>query len=157
MSIHVSDQPPYHVAYMRYVGPFGPHGIPELWTRLNQWIEAHGLRGPTRITLGIAYDDPSITAPDKTRYDACVVVPRDFKPDRLVEVMDVPGGTYAVAEFVGNAREIVAAWNAVFAGWLPTSGYEPDDRPCYELYGGDPTVDGRGTFRCSLCLPVRRA
>ena len=32
-----------------------------------------------------------------------------------------------------------------------------DDRPCYELYRGDPTVDARhGTFRCALCLPVRR-
>jgi AraC family transcriptional regulator len=156
MSIHVSEQPSYHVAYMRYVGPFGPHGIPELWRRLNEWIEAHGLGGRTRTTLGIAYDDPSITAPDKTRYDACVVVPHDFKADRLVEMMDVPGGTYAVARFAGSPRDIVAAWNAVFAGWLPSSGYEPDDRPCYELYRGDPTVDARrGTFRCELCLPVR--
>jgi AraC family transcriptional regulator len=157
MSIQVREQPSYHVAYMRYVGPFGPRGIPELWARLHEWTAAHGLRGPTRTTLGIAYDDPSITAPDKTRYDACVVVPRDFEPDRLVEVMDVPAGTYAVADFVGSAHEIVAAWNAVFAGWLPTSGYEPDDRPCYELYRGDPTVDARRrTFRCDLCLPVRR-
>ena len=42
------------------------------------------------------------------------------------------------------------------AAWLPGSGYQPDDRPCYELYRGDPTVDPKkGTFRCELCLPVR--
>jgi AraC family transcriptional regulator len=80
MSIQVRQLPSYHVAYMRYVGPFGPHGIPELWTRLNRWIEVHGLGGPGRITLGVAYDDPAITPADKTRYDACVVVPEDFKP-----------------------------------------------------------------------------
>ena len=28
MSIQVKDLPDYHVAYMRYVGPYGPHGIP---------------------------------------------------------------------------------------------------------------------------------
>ena len=57
---------------------------------------------------------------------------------------------------MGSAREIVAAWNNVFAAWLPTSGYEPDDRPCFELYRGDPGVDAkRGIFRCDLCLPVR--
>jgi hypothetical protein len=40
--------------------------------------------------------------------------------------------------------------------WLPTSGYQPDDRPCVELYHGDPTVDARTrTFRCELGLPVR--
>jgi len=47
------------------------------------------------------------------------------------------------------------AWQTVFASWLPGSGYQPDDRPCYELYHGDPTVEGKtGAFRCDLCLPV---
>jgi len=41
-------------------------------------------------------------------------------------------------------------------GLAAGSGYQPDDRPCYELYRGDPTVDGaKGGFRCDLCLPVR--
>lgn len=35
-------------------------------------------------------------------------------------------------------------------------GYEPDDRPCLELYRGNPQVGGRpGTFRADLCVPVR--
>jgi AraC family transcriptional regulator len=156
MSIRVAERPSQHVAFMRYVGPYGAHGIPELWARLRTWIAAHDLGTGPRITLGVAYDDPSITAPDRCRYDACVVVPRDFTPDRLVDVTDVAGGRYAVAEFVGTAHEIEGVWNRVFAGWLPGSGYEPDDRPCYELYRGDPTVDARrGIFRCELHLPVR--
>ena len=156
MSVRVEQQPAYHVAYMRYVGPFGDQGIPELWPRFNRWRQAHDLLRAESLSLGIAYDDPSITAPEKLRYDACVVVPPDLRADRLVDVMDVPGGTYAVAGFMGGAREIVAAWNTVFASWLPGSGYQPDDRPCYELYRGDPTVDAKKrTFRCDLCLPVR--
>jgi AraC family transcriptional regulator len=158
MSIRVTQLPAYHVAFMRYVGPFGPHGIPDLWERLNRWADAHGLGGPGRIALGIAYDDPSVTAADKTRYDACVVVPADFQPDHLVDVMDVPGGAYAVAEFVGSAADIVPAWNRVFARWLPDSGYEPDDRPCFELYRAAPSLDAPPRhFRCDLCLPIRRA
>ena len=154
MRIRVQQQPTYHVASMRYVGPFGPRGIPELWQQLMRWIEAHGLEKNDK--LGIAYDDPAITPPDKSRYDACVVVPRDFPADRLVERMDVPGGAYAVAGFVGTAHQIVEAWRSVFASWLPASGYQPDDRPCYELYRNDPGVEGKkGAFRCELCLPVR--
>ena len=154
MSVRVQHQPAYHVAYMRYVGPFGPRGIPELWQRLMKWIAAHGLEKNDK--LGIAYDDPAITPPDKSRYDACVVVPRDLAADRLVVRMDVPGGTYAVAPFVGTAHEIVEAWRSVFASWLPSSGYQPDDRPCYELYRGDPGVDAKTrTFRCELCRPLR--
>jgi AraC family transcriptional regulator len=154
MTVRVQQHPTYHVAYMRYVGPFGPRGIPELWQRLMRWVEAHGLDKSDR--LGIAYDDPAITPPDKSRYDACVVVPRDFPVDRLVERMDVPGGAYAVASFAGTAHQIVEAWQSVFASWLPASGYQPDDRPCYELYRGDAGVEGKkGAFRCELCLPVR--
>ena len=44
MSVQVRELPPYHVAYMRYVGPYGAHGIPELWARFDKWMEARGLR-----------------------------------------------------------------------------------------------------------------
>ena len=117
---------------------------------------AHDLGPGPRVTVGVAHDDPSITSPERCRYDACVVVPGEFVPDRLVDVADVAGGLYAVAEFVGTAHEIEGVWDRVFAGWLPGSGYEPDDRPCYEVYRGDATVDNhRGFFRCALHLPVR--
>ena len=156
MNVRVTDMPALHVAFMRYVGPYGAGGISTLWERMVTWIAGHDLGPGPCMKVGVAYDDPSITAPERCRYDACVVVPRDFVPDRLVDVMDVAGGRYAIAEFVGTAHEIESVWDRVFAGWLPGSGYQPDDRPCYELYRGDPSVDGRGVFRCGLHLPVRR-
>lgn len=156
MDVRVRELPAQHVVYMRYVGPFGPHGIPELWKRFGKWMEAHGFSMATTIRLGVARDDPSIAPAEKCRYDACLVVPEDFQPDRWVNVTDIPAGKYAVAEFTGTAHEIEAAWESVFAGWLPNSGYQPDDRPCFELYRGSVEVDGKaGVFRCELCLPVR--
>jgi AraC family transcriptional regulator len=155
MSIQVTQMPIQHVAYMRYVGPYGPHGIPELWQRFTTWLESRDLLANS-VRLGVAHDDPSVTAPEKCRYDACVVVPPDFQPDRWVNVMDVPGGRYAVAEFLGTPREIEGVWDRVFRAWLPASGFEPDDRSCFELYRGNPNVSGKpGTFRCELYLPVR--
>jgi AraC family transcriptional regulator len=156
MRVQVRALPAFHVAYMRYIGPYGPHGIPALWHRLLRWMEPRGLCTPDRTTLGVAYDDPAITDAARCRYDACVVVPADFVADRWVNVTTVPGGRYAVAGFAGTAHEIETAWDQVFRAWLPGSGYEPDDRACYELYRGDPTVGaGRRGFRCELCLPVR--
>lgn len=155
MNIRVTAMPVQHVAYMRYVGPYGPHGIPELWQRFVTWLESRDLLAGS-VRLGVAHDDPSVTAPEKCRYDACVVVPPDFQPDRRVNVVDIPGGRYAVADFLGTAREIEGVWDRVFGAWLPASGFEPDDRPCFELYRGNPNVDGKpGTFRCELYLPVR--
>lgn len=156
MSIRIATLPPYHVAYMRYVGPYGPHGIPALWQRFHKWMQTRDVAVEGRITLGIGHDDPNITPAERCRYDACVVVRGDFAPDRWVNLMDVPGGKCAVWEFTGPAREIEAAWQRVFSAWLPDSGYQPDDRPCVELYRGDPSVGAEpGSFRCDLCLPVR--
>jgi AraC family transcriptional regulator len=152
----VRELPAVRLAYMRYAGPYGAHGIPALWRRLHAWMEPRGLMTPDRITLGIAHDDPAITNAERCRYDAGVVVPDDFAADRWVTLTDVPSGRYAVTGFTGTAHEIGAAWDRLYGGWLPASGYEPDDRSCYELYRGDPTVDAEaGRFRCELCLPVR--
>jgi len=155
MNVRVIEMPALRVAAMRYVGPYGAHGLPELWRRMRAWIAAHDLGPGPRVKVGIAHDDPSITAPERCRYDAGVVVPGEFVPDRLVDIVEVRGGLNAVAGFVGTAHEIEGVWDCVFARWLPGSGYEPDDRPCYEVYRGDPSVDGRDVFRCELHLPVR--
>jgi AraC family transcriptional regulator len=156
MKIRVEEQPRRHVVYMRNVGPYGAHGIPELWQRLHQWMETRGLGVDTTVRLGVAHDDPAVTPAEKCRYDACVVVSADFSADRWVNAADIPGGRCAVTEFTGTSHEIEAAWHRIFSEWLPTSGYQPDDRPCFELYRGDPAVDVKTRrFRCDLCLPVK--
>jgi AraC family transcriptional regulator len=157
MNIRVTELPAYHVAYMRYVGPYGAHGIPDLWKKFRKWMETHDLLSDSTVTLGVAYDDPDITAPDRCRYDACVAVPADFQADRWVNVMDIPGGKCAVSDFEGTAHEIRGAWEALYRSWLPGSGYEPDDRPCFERYRPRTfAVEGRpDAFRAELCMPVR--
>lgn len=156
MNVTVRELPRHHVAYMRHVGPYGPGGIPELWKRFREWADRRGLGGPDTVKLGIGHDDPEVTPPEKCRYDACLVVPEGFAGDRWVNLADVPGGSYAVAGFVGSPDTIREAWEALYRTWLPGSGYQPDDRPCLEIYRGDPEVSGRpGTFRCELAMPVR--
>jgi len=155
MPVEVRALPAFHLASMHYVGPYGARGIPELWDRLRKWMATRELTMGATTRLGIAYDDPTVTAPARCRYDAGVVVSADFAGDRWVDLVDLPAGRYAVAAFAGSAHEIEGAWDQVFGRWLPDSGYQPDDRPCIERYQGDPHVDGRGRFRCALCLPVR--
>jgi AraC family transcriptional regulator len=152
----VQDLPPCRVAYMRHVGPYGAGGIPALWIRFRRWMSARGLTGAEHLRIGIGHDDAWVTPPEKCRYDACVVVPPTFQADRQVNVMELPGGRYALSRYTGTARRITHAWDALYRSWLPDSGYQPDDRPCLELYRGIPQVRGRpGTFRADLCVPVR--
>ena len=61
-----------------------------------------------------------------------------------------------MAEFIGTAGDILDAWDRLFKSWLPSSGYQPDDRPCFELYRGNTEVNPKaGMFRCEICVPVK--
>lgn len=154
MRVAVKEIPPYRIAYMRHVGPYGTSGgISALWARLKRWTAMRDLRHPAMLTVGIGHDAPSIVAPDRLRYDAGLVVGTDFKPDRTINLADLPGGKYAVTLFQGSAAVITEAWDRLYTIWLPGSGYQPEDRPRLELRRGYDFSTDR--LRCELCLPIR--
>jgi AraC family transcriptional regulator len=154
MPVEIKDIPPYRVAYMRHVGPYGEGGrISALWASFERWIRTRDLVRPGLLTIGIGHDAPKIAPADKLRYDACVVVDQAFKADRFVNIADLPGGKYAVAAFDGTAAEISDAWEQLWAVWLPASGYQPEDRPCLELRQ-DFAMPPGSHLRCGLCLPI---
>ena len=76
-----------------------------------------------------------------------------------VRIGELPRYHVAYMRHVGpyGAHGIPALWKRLHE-WTRTRGLDtPDyDRPCLEVYGGNPEVAGRpGAFRCELCIPVR--
>ena len=69
--------------------------------------------------------------------------------------MQVPGGKFAVGHFELATDQYGDAWNALMGGWLPQSGYQPDDRLCYEWYRNDPKQHPEGKCIVDICMPVR--
>ena len=70
MKVTIIERPPVHVAYLRHTGPYGA-GIGRFWMEtVAPWMSTNNLIGRERF--GIALDDPTVTAPAKCRYDACV-------------------------------------------------------------------------------------
>ncbi len=157
MNVSVKTLPDYHLAYLRHVGPYGAGGgIPAIWQELVRWAKAHDLWNDDALLVGVARDNPMITDPARLRYDASIVVAQGFQPSGRVNVTDMPGGKCAVLAFRGTAFEIERGWHDFFSAWLPGSGYQPDDRPCFELYRAQDEVDpNTGIFKCELCAPVR--
>ena len=89
MNVTVKTLPSQPVAYMRHVGPYGGKGIGELWQKLMRWASARDLWTADRVCVGISYDDPRVTDPDKCRYDAGIVVPAGFKADAQVNLSEI--------------------------------------------------------------------
>jgi AraC family transcriptional regulator len=155
MDVKVETLPTQKVAYMRYIGPYAPAGISEIWHRMARWAGPRDLWTDDRLCLGIAHDNPRVTDPSKCRYDAAVVVPEGFSGDGEVNVIEVQGGKYAVTRFSGKPWEIGAVYDRLFAEWLPSSGYQPDDRLIFERYRGQPYDAATGDVTCDVCAPVR--
>jgi len=155
MDIEIRTLPAMTVAYLRHTGPYGSPGIGQLWGRFSAWAGPRGLLAPGRAMLGISQDSPDITPADKLRYDACIEVDAGFRPEGEVGVQPLPGGRYACTRFDGDGAQIHAAWMALFGQWLPGSGYQCDDRPCFEWYDRGADVDAQGRFSCLLCAPLK--
>jgi len=154
MDVKVIDLPAARVAYHRHIGPYGP-GIGAFWRgTVAPWVQSHGLG--QALCYGVGYDDPSITPPDKCRYDACVTVPESFTAAGSADITTLPGGRYAVARFEGQPTAIADAWTWMTRNWLPSSGLQCDDRPCFEMFTPELAFDPQtGAMTCDICIPVR--
>ncbi|MFC5474896.1 AraC family transcriptional regulator [Paraherbaspirillum soli] len=154
MNVRIIDLPEVKVAYQRHIGPYGAP-VSAFWAEtFKPWLQANALDDQT--CYGIGHDDPSLTPPEKCRYDACVEVPDSFQATGKANLTTLPGGRYAVAQFKGTVPAIGDAWTEMLREWLPSSGMQFDARPCFERYSKDASFDPKtGEFECELCIPVR--
>jgi AraC family transcriptional regulator len=83
-----------------------------------------------------------------------VVVSPDYDAEGM-SVQQLPGGTCAIHHCEVADGDFARPWTELMRDWLPTSGYQPDDRPCFERYhNGDGNRPG-GKWIMDIYLPVR--
>ncbi len=158
-TIEVKNMPEFHVVYARHTGPYKGDSklFEDLFTKLFTWAGSRDLiRFPETKVLAVYHDSPEITDEDKLRTSACITVPEDTLVDGDIGKMTIAGGKYAVAHFeLAKSDEYEKAWNMVYGEWLPQSGYQPDNRLCYEMYLNDPKEDPEGKHIVEICIPVK--
>ncbi len=132
MDVRIERMEPMRVAFVRHVGPYPEVGT--AWERLCTQLGKDGLLGPGTKFIGICYDDPEVTPPDKVRYDACVTVESDFEAQDDVGVQTVGGGEYAVTTHVGPYDTLGQTYAMLLGQWLPRSGRELRSEPSLEFY-----------------------
>lgn len=157
-TVQIRIFPEETVAYIRHTGPYA--GDAELFERL--WAKLMAWAGPRKILdrpetkgLIVYHDSPGITEEEKLRLSVCLTVPEDTEVEGEVGKMTVPGGEYAVSRFSLSTDEYGEAWQWVFGTWLPESGYQPDERPCFEQYPEGDRADENGKTTVEIVVPVR--
>ena len=142
-SIDVRDLPAKTLAYVRHVGPYAGDAalFGRLWEELSRWALPRGLFQPPQTEIMTVYhDDPEITREDQLRISFGITVPEKTAVCGTVGVMELPAGKYVCASFEIDVKEYGDAWKAVCSDWLPQSGWQPGDGPCYEVYLNDPAA-----------------
>jgi AraC family transcriptional regulator len=154
-SVEVKALPGMTVAYIRHIGPYqGNEKLFEgLWNRLFAWAGPRGLIGGKDFRSLIVYhDDPNITEGDKLRMSVCITVPPETKVGGEIGKMALAPAKYVIARFDLTAADFQQAWDWLYGQWFPESGYQPDDKPCFEMYPEEPK-DGK--FVVDICVPVK--
>ncbi len=152
--VGVRDLPELHVAYIRHVGRYDE--IPNAFARLMRWAGPRRLlRFPEAQILAVYHDDPGLTPVGQLCADACITVPEGTKTKRDIGTMTVPGGAFAVAHVEIDPEQYGEAWDRLIGGWMPLSGYQPDDRLCYEVYLNNPNDHPEHKHIVDICEPIR--
>lgn len=145
--------PPRTVAYVRVHDPFRG-GVVEAAERLVAWAEARGF--VDRAWYGYQWEDPDVVPLADCRYDVAVEAP-GAEPEGEVGRLDFPRMLVAEVAVRGPIELEQRALDWLYGTWLPRSGYEPDDQPCFEAWEGRPFAHGLEHFELAVQLPVRRA
>lgn len=153
MNAEIKEMPEHHVAFVRKVGPYGPEVVGAAFGELMQWAAPKGLVGPGTL-LGVYWDNPEITPPDKCRTDACVQIPKEMEPTGQVAVQTLPGGPHAVCRAEVTAQEFKKAWEDAYV-WLTQSGREPGESPCYEVYYNNAEEHPEKKWIVDICIPLK--
>ncbi|MDC7231623.1 MAG: AraC family transcriptional regulator [Spirochaetales bacterium] len=158
VKVEVREVEPMTVAYIRHVGPYA--GDAELFGRLFgqlfQWAGPRGvLNDESTKCISIYHDNPEVTDESKLRLSVCVTVPEGTEAEGDINIMTIPGGKYAIGHFELDVTEYGEAWAFLCGEWLASSGYEPDDRPCFEMMMNNPEEHPEGKHIVDIYEPVR--
>jgi AraC family transcriptional regulator len=145
------------VAYVRFSGRYQGLGevFSELYRRLLTWAEPRGFVEPGTPLFNVYHDDPSLTDDDRLRVSVCIPVPPATPAEGDIGRMALAAGDVALGRFELGNDDYPEAWYAMAAGWLPDSGYEPDDRLPFERYVIGREARREGAEVMDIGIPVR--
>jgi AraC family transcriptional regulator len=155
MDVRLETLSPMPVAFLRHVGPYEDEALTQTWEKLLSWARPRGLLGPRTLRIGISYDNPHVTPPDKLRYDACVTTDRPVPPEGEVGVQEIAGGEYAVVTHRGPYEKLTETYAQLYGDWLPNSGREPADMHGFVILRRGPRDTAPQDLVTDICVPLK--
>lgn len=125
------------------------------WGKVCDFAQKNHLFGFKNEFIGISHDDPDVTEESKLRYDACIVVSKDIKPEGEIGVQEIEGGKYAVFTHKGPYEDFGNSYGYIYGKWIPDNGIELRDTPCFEKYLNSPDKTKPEKLLTEIYVPIR--
>ena len=146
------DIPSRRIAFVRHEGRY--RDVAVAFETLAEWAARHRVSYAAPRLLGVAYDDPEVTATDRVRFDAGVCVDDNVTPEGDVGVGVLWGGRHAIVMHEGAYHGLADTYDALFGNWLPTSGEELANAPTVQVYLTNPPSTPEADLRTEIQLPL---
>jgi len=156
MQVTVMERQATNVVYARGEGDYAT-AAGQAWGLLMPFLYGNRLMQAEVKTMGISHDDPNITQPENIRYDACAGLDTDLPLPKGVGKKQIAGGTYAMLLHAGAYETMSQSYGYALSEWLPNSGYELRDAPCFEVYRNrDPRRTKPENLRTEIYIPLQQ-
>nr|WP_321222401.1 AraC family transcriptional regulator [uncultured Psychroserpens sp.] len=115
----------------------GVQNLSSTFQNVLEWSGPKGLlREPNFKMATIYYDSFKITAPNKVRMRACLLVNQPLKPDADMTLVTINKGLHIIAHHEINIGEFERIWTELFM-YMNTNGYKMRNEPPFEIYHND--------------------
>lgn len=149
--ITIKELPQLNVAYMTAIGETN---LTTTYDQLLAWAGSKGLlHQPDLRLLTIYHNSYKITAPDKVRMSACLVLQEPIKADGAIGLTAITEGKCIVGRFEINPEAFEKAWSGLFI-WMNEQGHTKADRDPFEIYYNDFRTHPEQKCIVDLCIPI---
>ncbi|HEY3499847.1 MAG TPA: AraC family transcriptional regulator [Polyangiaceae bacterium] len=155
-NVRMEDFPGLELACMAGPGGYGLETLEPLWQALIGRCVQLGICGEEVDAWGIAFDSPTVTAPELCRYHACIPCEAERTLAPPLFRASMPAGRYAVFSYEGSVAGIDDAFRTIYSCWFPLSSLSPEDLTPYQRYVGNEPKDGRVELEVWLKTRPRR-
>ena len=142
--------------YLRIIGEYGEaESYVNAWKKLYAYGKENDLLTPDSESLGISFDDPTISSPAHCRFYACFTTDKPVKPHGEFGVKTIDSGLYAIFTLKGSYSGLQDLYNAICFNWLPDSGYHIRKGTMFEKYLNNPNKVDESEILTEVYMPVK--
>lgn len=145
------------IVYIRIIDRYGtPESYTKAWHDLRHFAKENNLVRADTEYIGLSFDDPTITLPEKCRFYACFTTREKIKPKGPFGVRTISAGQYAVFLHKGEYQKLIDSYYYIYIKWLPHSSYKLRGTMSFEKYLSNRGGIDEDDLLTEIYIPIKK-